>query len=247
MDPIAELTSRIAESGPFGILFGLLVGIAVGLSPVSLPSVPVVMSALSPGRLENGSTRVRRPVFEAFPTVFAFVLGMDGVLAVAGFLFVEVTVGFARASIVLHLVAAAVLGLLGLRLLARRTSLCHQARPLPPSPAKAFVFGIAFAIGGCPACGPIAIGVGAAAALTGGPLTALLALYAFVVGRTIVLLATASIGSRLLPTGTGVPWRRLDVVVGVLFVAAAAYYLYRVLAGDVYTTLPGEPGNPFLP
>lgn len=40
---------------------------------------------------------------------------------------------------------------------------------------------------------------------------------------------------------------RLDLVVGALFVLAAAYYLYRVLNGDVSTKLPGEPGSGLLP
>ena len=247
MDPLTDLTARIAESGTLGVLFGFLVGVVLTLSPVSFPSVPVVVSALAPGKLDEEGSRQRRPVFEAFPTVLAFVAGMDGVIAVAGFLFVEVTVGLARASIVLHLVAAAVLGLLGARLLLRRTSVCHQVRPLPPRPLKAFFFGIGFAVGGCPACGPIAVGVGAAAALTGGPFLALLTIYAFLLGRTLVLIGVASIGSRLLPTGSSVPWRRLDVVIGVLFLAAAGYYLYRLLTGQVYTSVPGEPGSPFLP
>lgn len=247
MDPIVELTSRVADSGPAGVLFGFLVGMVLGLSPVSLPSVPVVVSALSPGELDERGARRLRPVVNAFPSVLAFVAGMDGVVAVAGFLFVEVTVGLVRASVVLHLVAAAVLTVLGLRLLLRRTSLCDRTHRLPPGPVKAFFFGIGFAVGGCPACGPIAVGVGAAAALTGGPLLALLAIYAFVLGRTIVLLATASLAGRLLPTGDSVPWRRLDVVVGGLFLAAAGYYLFRVLSGQVITSLPGEPGSPFLP
>lgn len=247
MDPLAELTQRVSETGPLGVLFGFFVGVVLGLSPVSLPSVPVVMSAISPGRLDEGGNRRRRPVLESFPSVLAFVLGMDGVIAVAGYLFVEVIVALTRASIVLHLVAAAVLSLLGLRLLTRRATLCDQARSLPPNPIKAFFFGIGFAVGGCPACGPIAVGLGAAAALAGGPLLALLVIWAFVVGRTLVLLGTAAVGSRLLPAGASVPWRRLDVIVGVFFLAAGAYYLIRVLTGQVYTTLPGEPGNPFLP
>jgi hypothetical protein len=100
-----------------------------------------------------------------------------------------------------------------------------------------------FAVTGCPGCGPIAIGVGAAAALVGGPLYALAVISAFVAGRAAVLLATATVGARLLPTGDDVRWARLDLVVGVLFVAAAVYYLYRVLSGDVITALPGEPGG----
>jgi len=247
VDPLTDLTAKIAESGTVGVLFGFLVGVVLTLSPVSFPSLPVVMSALAPGKPDDEGGRRRRPPFEAFPTVLAFVAGMDGVIAVAGFLFVEVTVGLARASIVLHLVAAAVLGVLGARLLLRRTSVCHQVRPLPPRPLKAFFFGIAFAVGGCPACGPIAVGVGAAAALTGGPLLALATISAFVLGRALVLIGVATIGSRLLPTGKSVPWRRLDVVIGVLFLAAAGYYLFRVLTGEVTTSLPGEPGSPLLP
>ncbi|MGH8998064.1 MAG: hypothetical protein ACRDY7_01580, partial [Acidimicrobiia bacterium] len=127
-------------------------------------------------------------------------------------------------------------------------SLCHRARALPPRPREALAFGTVFAVTGCPACGPIAIGVGAASALVGGPLYALLVLAAFVIGRAAVLLATAAAGARLLPTGTSVvPWRRLDLVVGALFVAAAIYYLYRVLHGDVSTQIPGEPGSGLLP
>ena len=247
MDPLSELTGRVAESGPAGVVFAFLVGLVLGVSPISLPSVPVVMAALAPGRVDEGGARTLRSMAETFPAALAFVLGMDGVLAVAGYLFVEVTVAMTRASLVLHLVAAAVLALLGVRLLTRRASLCDQAKPLPVRPVKAFFFGIGFAVGGCPACGPIAVGLGAAAALAGGPLFALLAIYAFVLGRTFVLLGSAALGSRLLPTGKSVPWRRLDVVVGTLFLLAAGYYLYRVGSGQVFTTMPGEPGNPYLP
>lgn len=247
VDPLAELTQRVAESGPAGVAFAFLVGVVLGVSPVSLPSVPIVVATLSPGEVDDRGARRLRPVMDALPSVFAFVVGMDGVVAVAGYLFVEVTIALTRAAVVLHLVAAGVLGVLGVALLSRRTSLCKQARPLPPNPVKAFFFGIAFSVGGCPACGPIAIGLGAAAALAGGPLLAMLAIYAFVLGRTFVLLASASVGGRLLPTGGAVPWRRLDIVVGGLFLVAAGYYLVRLATGQVSTTLPGEPGNPFLP
>lgn len=247
MDPLADLTGRISETGPTGLLFGFLVGIVLGLSPVSLPTVPVVIATLAPGRLDDEGSRRLRTAVETFPTVLAFVLGMDGVVAVAGYLFVEVTIAVTRASLVLHVLAAIVLTVLGLRLLTRRASLCDLARPLPPRPVKAFLFGIGFAVGGCPACGPVAVGVGASAALAGGPLFALLVIYAFVLGRAFVLVGSALIGGRILPTGQAVPWRRLDVVVGGLFLAAAGYYLYRIGSGQVYTSLPGEPGNPFLP
>lgn len=96
---------------------------------------------------------------------------------------------------------------------------------------------------GCPARGPIAIGVGADAALVAGPRLAFGVVGAFVLD--VVLLLTAAAGARLPPSGTeDVPWRRLDVVVGALFLLVAAYYLYRVASGAVITQLPGEPGGP---
>ena len=178
----------------------------------------------------------------------AFVIGMDGVLALAGYLFVQVTVLLAQGAIVLNLVAAVLLAALGLRLLLRRASLCDQARRLPPRPSEALSAGLLFAVSGCPGCAPIAIGVGTAAALVGGPVLALLTIAAFVAGRAAVLLASAALGARLLPAGTAsVPWRRLDVVVGWLFLAASAYYAYRLLSGGVSTRLPGEPGSGLLP
>lgn len=97
--------------------------------------------------------------------------------------------------------AAALLGVLGLRLLLRRASLCHRAGTLPPTPAKALLFGTFFAVGGCPACGPIVISLGAASALVAGPAYALVVLGAFVAGRAVTLLATAGLGARLLPGG----------------------------------------------
>lgn len=244
---IADLLQRISAGSPLAPLLGLLAGVLLGLSPVALPAVPVVMSALSPGRLDELDQR-RTSLLRASPAVVAFVLGMDGILALAGYLFVQVTVLLARGAVALNLVAAVLLAALGLRLLLRRASLCDQARRLPPRPSEALGAGLLFAVSGCPGCAPIAIGVGSAAALVGPPVLALLTVGAFVAGRAGVLLATAALGARLLPAGTdAVPWRRLDLLVGWLFVAASAYYAYRLLSGGVSTVLPGEPGSGMLP
>jgi cytochrome c biogenesis protein CcdA len=244
---IASLLESIGGGSPLAPALALLAGVLLGLSPVALPAVPVAMSVLSPGRVQDGR-RSGASWWRSVPTVAAFVVGMDGVLAVAGYLFVQVTVVLARGAVALNLVAAVLLAVLGLRLLLRRTSLCAQADRLPPRPAEALGAGLLFAVSGCPGCAPIAIGVGSAAALTGGPLLALVTVAAFVAGRTAVLLATAALGSRLLPTGAGaLPWRRLDAVVGALFLLAAAYYAWLLLSGAVSTLLPGAPGSGVLP
>lgn len=244
---ITDLLAQIGVGSPLAPALGLLAGVLLGLSPVALPAVPVVMSALSPGQVDEAGQR-STTLLRATPSVVAFVIGMDGVLALAGYLFVQVTVLLARGAVVLNLVAAVLLAVLGLRLLLRRASLCDQARRLPPRPSEALGAGLLFAVSGCPGCAPIVIGVGSAAALVGPPVLALLTVVAFVAGRVGVLLATAALGARLLPAGTdAVPWRRLDVVVGGLFVAASAYYRYRLLSGGVRTVLPGEPGSGVLP
>lgn len=242
---IESLLVRIPEAAVLAPILGLLAGALLSLSPASLPSVPVVVSALSPGMLSEDGERHRSPLLPAFPAVLAFVAGMDGVLGIVGLTIVEVGEFLTRAAIVLHLLSASLMAVLGLRLVLRRASLCQRVRALPPAPTDAFVFGIVFGVTGCPACGPIAIGVGAAAALVGGPALAFGVVGAFVLGRASVLLLTAAIGARLLPSRTAaVPWRRLDVTVGVLFLLASAYYLYRVGSGAVITRLPGEPGGP---
>lgn len=241
---IPTLVARMADGQLFAPLVGLGVGVLLSLSPVSLPGVAAAVATYSPGRLDLDGQRIRVPLSDSFPTVFAFVLGMDGILAVAGYLFVEVTVALTRASVALHVLAAALLGAVGLRLLLRCSSLCSRATAIPPRPAEAFVFGLVFAFTGCPGCGPIVIGLGSAAALVAGPVTTLAVIAAFVVGRTLALLAAAGLGARLLPTGfSELRWARLDLLAGALFVLAAGFYLYRVLNGDVTTALPGEPGG----
>lgn len=244
---IDSLIAQLSEGTVLAPLLAFAVGALLSLSPVALPSTSVVVSALVPAGLGPDGHRAPLPLLRTAPSVAAFVLGMDGLLGLVGYLFVEVTEVFTRASVALHLGAAALLAVLGLRLLFRRASLCRRAGTLPPSPGKAFVFGAFFAVGGCPACGPIVISLGAASALVAGPVYALVVLGTFLVGRTAVLLATAGVGARLLPAAGGVAFRRLDLIVGTLFLLAAAYYLFRVMNGDVSSKLPGEPGSGLLP
>lgn len=212
---IEDLVARIPDTAGLAPLLAFLAGALLSVSPVALPSLPVVASAVAPASRPAADAvpaePVRWPLLRAAPAVFAFVAGMDGVLGVAAMAIVELAEFLTRAAIVLHLVSAVLLAAAGLR----RTSLCRRAGALPPAPSEAFVFGMVFAVTGCPACGPIAIGVGTAAAAVAGPGLAFGVVGAFLVGRTVVLLAAAAAGARLVPT-TPEPgwWRRLDLVVG---------------------------------
>lgn len=245
MDSLIEMLADGSAAGP---LLGFAVGVLLGLSPIALPTIPAVMGVLAPGRLDEGG--VRRPLssLRVFPSVFAFTFGMNGVIGVIGYIFASVTIALARSAIVLNVLAAVILGLVGLGLLTRKTSLCKRATAIPPKPLPALFYGIAFSVGGCPGCGPIALGVGSAAALVAGPLYGLLVVFTFVAGHATVLMLAATVGARLLPYGTSrVPWTMLDLLVGVMFVLASAYYVFRLINGDVTTTLPGEPGSKLLP
>ncbi|MGH9187002.1 MAG: cytochrome c biogenesis CcdA family protein [Acidimicrobiales bacterium] len=240
---IDALLAQLDGSASAAPLLAFLVGVVLGLSPIALPSVPAVMALVSPGVVDADGTRRRFPLRRAAPLVAAFVTGMDGVVGALGLALVELAEVLTRAAVVLHVVAAVVLAIAGGRLLFRRSSLCRRVEALPLRPKEALVFGMVFAVGGCPACGPIALSIGAASAIVGGPLLGLATLAAFIAGRTVVLLAAAYAGDRLLPSPTSPAWRRLDLVVGVLFLASAAYYALRVGTGRVSTRLPGEPGG----
>lgn len=240
------LIGRLAEGSLLGPLLGLLIGALLGLSPIALPTIPAVLATVSRGYVYENGYRLRTPVAEAFPSILAFTAGMNGVLGIAGYVFVTVTVVLARAAVALHLFAAAAMLVLAFRLLTRRTSVCGRPGAIPPEPGRAFLYGVGFSIGGCPGCGPVALAVGSAAAAVAGPVYGLAIIVAFVLGHALVLLAAAAVGSRLLPDGH-VSWLRLDLLVGVLLLLGTAYYVFRIISGDVTTLLPGEPGSTVLP
>jgi cytochrome c biogenesis protein CcdA len=243
---IEHLIGRLSDVSLAGPVLGFVVGALLGLSPVALPTVPAVMGLVSPGWLDDeGKTRSRQ-LARASTSIFSFTLGMNGVLGLAGYLFVTVSVVLARAAVALSVTAAVLMAIVGLRLILRRSSLCTRAASIPPKPSAAFWYGVGFSIGGCPGCGPISLGVGAAAAAVAGPLYGVTIVTTFVLGHAAVLLAAAVLGARLVPTGSA-SWHRMDRLVGGLFVLAGVYYSYRVLSGEVTTLLPGEEGSNVLP
>jgi cytochrome c biogenesis protein CcdA len=124
-------------------------------------------------------------------------------------------------------------------LLARGPAVCRRLDALPPDPLRAVSAGVAFSVSGCPGCAPVSAAVGAAAA-TAGPLMSMLAIVAFVLGRAATLYLAAAAGGRWLRADDPRKARRVDVVLGVVLLLSAAYYAYRLVDGQVLTTLPGE-------
>lgn len=250
-EPIEWLLDAVSFETATAPLIAVLAGVVLTLSPISWPSIPAVMTVVTPA-MRSGTTDALVPEFGEQPpalgrgraalVVLGFVIGMDGVIASLGAVAVSFTYLLTRASIALSLVAALLLTFAGARLLTRRASLCQRTLALPPDPLRAVSAGTAFAFLGCPGCAPIAVGVGGAAGASGSPLIATLSVMGFVVGRWLMLLVVALAGGRVLGDVGAAAWRRLDLLVGVLFLVGAAYYVLRVVLGGVQTAVPGTGG-----
>jgi hypothetical protein len=241
LTPTEFLTLRIESAGLLAPAIGALVGIALTLSPIAWPSVPAVVALVGPAR---AAAREDRPAAisgpRGFAVVLGFVIGMDGVIATLSAAFVSVLVLLTRAAVVLSVVAIIVLTYAAVRLLLARTpAVCRRLDALPPDPLRAVSAGVAFSVSGCPGCAPVAAAVGTAAAAS-GPLLSLVVVAAFVVGRAGTLYAAAAFGGRWLTPADPRRARRVDIAIAVVLLLSAAYYSYRLLDGQVLTTLPGE-------
>lgn len=241
MSPVELLTQQIEQAGLLAPALGLLVGVVLTLTPISWPSVPAVVALVGPAR---AAAREERPAAisgpRGFAVVLGFVMGMDGVIATLSAAFTGVLILLTRAAVALTVVAIVLLTYAAVRLLlAKSPTVCRRLEALPPDPLRAVSAGVAFSVSGCPGCAPIAAAVGTAAAAA-GPLVGLLVILSFVVGRAATLYAAAATGSRWLVPGDPAKARRVDIVLAVVLLLSAAYSAYRLLNGQVFTTLPGE-------
>lgn len=250
-EPIEWLLESVSFETSVAPAVAFVAGLVLTLSPISWPSIPAVMTVLTPAARagtadglapEWGEDRVPMSRVRGALVVLGFVIGMDGVIATVGALAVSVTYLLVRGAIALSLLAAVLLAVAGLRLVTRRASLCSRTLALPPDPLRAVSAGTVFAVVGCPGCAPVAIGVGGAAAASGSVLISVLAIGGFVLGRWLALYSFAAAGGRVLGPLGDAKWRRLDLVVGWLFLVGALYYLLRVLLGAVETVVPGTGG-----
>lgn len=240
-DLITYLTAQIEQAGLLAPLLAASVGVVLTLTPLAWPSVPAVVALVGPARAaaqQDRPSAVSGP--RGFAVVLGFVIGMDGVVATLSAAFFGVLVLLTRAAVVLTVVAIVLLTVVGLRLLlARGPAVCRRLDALPPDPLRAVSAGVAFSVTGCPGCAPVSAAVGAAAASV-GPLMSSLAIVAFVLGRATTLYVAAAAGGRWLRADDPRKARRVDVVLAVVLLLSAAYYAYRLVDGQVFTTLPGE-------
>ena len=241
LTPVDALTAGIEHSGLLAPLFAVLVGVALTMTPLAWPSIPAVVALVGPAR---AAARDDRPAAisrrRGLAVVIGFVIGMDGVIATVSAVFLGVLVFLTRVAVVLNVLAVVLLTAVALRLLlAREPALCRRLNALPPDPLRAVSAGVAFSVSGCPGCAPVAAAVGAAAAAA-GPVMSMLVVACFVLGRAGTLYVAAAAGARWLTTSRKKEARRVDLVLAGVLLAAAAYYAFRLINGDVLTTLPGE-------
>lgn len=248
VDGSAELISgvivQVEGGGVAALVFAFLGGVLLSLSPTAFPSLPAVVALTASTSVTEEGGRLRRALALA-PTVGAFVVGMDAPVAILGYLFVDLVVLLIRASVVLAIITLVVFTFLGVRLLARKASVCDVLGPVPQGPGRAFGYGVGLSVTGCVGCAPLLIGLGAAASLLGGPLIVLAALAAFLLGRTLVLLGVSTFAGELVVRPRGA--RAVNMIVGSALLAVAAVYGYLLLTGQISSIEPGAPGSGQLP
>jgi cytochrome c biogenesis protein CcdA len=167
---------------------------------------------------------------------------MDGVLVVMTTASVTVLVIVTRAAVLLSVLSVVSLLIAAVVLLRRRGQvLCRRMDALPPDPLRAVSAGFLFSLTGCPGCAPFVIAVGVAAASTSALLSPVV-MVSFLAGRAASLYAVAAVGGAWLAQQDPRLARRVDTLVAVVLILAAAYTTYRLAIGDITTYLPGDEG-----
>jgi cytochrome c-type biogenesis protein len=233
MEPYLAWGLGLLEEGSLvGTVLAVPAGIALGLSPLTYPLVPVVMSYAAGG---NKSTKQRTLVLSS-----TFALGITTVYVVLGVLFGLLglaLLSFLNSSIGLwYAIAAPFLWIMGLRSL----GLLSFAVPLRPrfDPESgrrrgvlgAYLLGLPFGLVGCPSCALIMPSLLIAVAASGSPLVGALAMLGLGLGQGIVLVAAGVFGGALARLSSLAPYRLLiERSVGVVLLFVAAYFTWRAL------------------
>lgn len=81
---------QIPDAALLAPVLALLAGGLLAISPIALPSLPVVVSTVAPGTITDEGRR-SEPLLRSAPSVFAFVAGMDGLLGVFGAVIIDLS------------------------------------------------------------------------------------------------------------------------------------------------------------
>lgn len=233
LEPYLAWGLGVLESGsPTGMLLTIPAGIALGLSPATYPLVPVVVGYAAGGKKSSAGRRASLS--------FAFAAGIVTVYAMLGVLFgifgLALLTLLNRSVWLWYGLLAPILWIMGLRL----AGVFRFGIPLldPPDPeraegrgfAGAYLLGLPAGLAGCPSCAFILPAVLTAAALGGNPFTGALALVGLGIGQGAVLVFAGTYVGALTRLRRLAPYRFLvERALGVLLLAAAAYFTWRAL------------------
>ena len=221
--------AAVAAGGLIAAWLVFVAGVFVGLTPGAYVAGPAVLGYINVGAEQRRAELVRRAaayaVGAAIPAaVFGLLLGLLGD---------AVLLAVAERVVLWYLLVALVAGATGLLLTGLVVVPLQSYVPLPRPVASArgaFLLGLPLGLAACPACTPLLFPIGAAAAVSGGPVYGAALLFLFGLGRGVpILVGAASLGAlrrlrRLIPVGLSA-----QRVAGWLLVATAGVYALQAL------------------
>lgn len=245
---------NLLEGGSLlGLGLAALAGLALGLSPATYPLVPVVVGYAGG---DQGITRRRAALLS-----LAFVLGITTVYVVLGALwgsFGMLLLNLLSRSLWLwYGIGAAALLVMGLRMLGvlrfrvpllsppvpviattGRGNDCANCAPTTTTGRRgvlgAYLLGVPFGLAGCPSCAPVLLALLTAVAASGNPLMGALAMLALGLGQGSVLVAAGAYGGSLTGLKRFARHRaRIELLLGLLLIVAAAYFAWRAFGGGM--------------
>ena len=228
---LAGWVDLLEEGSPVGIIFTVAAGVALGLSPLTYPFVPVVVSYAAG---DKKSTKRH-----AFILSSAFALGITTVYVVLGVLFG--VLGLALLSLLnrsiglWYGIAAPFLWIMGLRSLGLLSFAVPLRRRFDPEGGRrgvlgAYLLGLPFGIVGCPSCALIMPSVLITIAASGSPLIGAVAMFALGLGQGLVLVAAGILGGAIVRLNKLAPYRvAVERLLGVALMVVAAYFTWRAL------------------
>ncbi len=232
---ISEFGYLIADTSAYSLVAFLVAGLAgliIGLSPSTLPMVPVIVGYVVGG---DRKERVRKGKLRGLILASSFVLGMATVDAAIGALFgilgyyvVMTITGYLGITNLLIAGLLIFLGLALLRVIRLPLTLTRPVFRRTESVPGAFLLGIPFGLSVCPACSPLVLPILGAAAASGKPLIAAALMFTFGLGRGVVVVAAGVAAGALDMAGGTARWiPAVEKGGGVLLVLSGLFFLYQ--------------------
>lgn len=226
---LAGWVGLLEKGSPIGIVLTVVAGVAAGLSPLTYPFVPVVVSYAAG---DKKSTKRRALILSS-----AFALGITTVYMALGVLFG--VLGLALLSLLnrsiglWYGIAAPFLWIMGLRTLGLLSFAVPLRRRFDPEGGRrgvlgAYLLGLPFGLVGCPSCALIMPSVLITIAASGSPPIGAVAMLALGLGQGLVLVTAGVLGGSLVRLSRLAPYRvAIERLLGLTLLLVAAYFTWR--------------------